>query len=112
MKLRNKIIELLGGVTQEKHALMETMWQCESTRTKGLLRKFGNSIDVVSSVTVYPNMVGAMSEDALKEYVESELACGILSEVKKHMVVEERREITGVVTYRGTIMVFERNDEG
>ena len=112
MKLRNKIIELLGGVTQEKYALMETMWQCESTRTKGLLRKFGNSIEVASSVTVYPDMVGSTSEDALKAYVESALARGILSEAKKHMVVEEKREITGTVTYRGTIMVFERNEEG
>lgn len=111
MKLRDKLIELLGGVPKAKYGMMRTMWECESNMVKGLLRKYGDSIEVASSVRVYPEMVAGMSEDSLDKYVEEELYRGLLSGVKQHMVVQERRDITGVVTYIGTIMVFERNEE-
>lgn len=111
MKLRDKLIGLLGGVPKAKYDLMHTVWECEAGRKNSLLRQLGQSVEIVSDITVRPEDASGMGNKELQEYAESELVRGILSEAKKHMVVEERRDITGVVTYRGTIMVFERNEE-
>lgn len=108
MKLRDKIIELLGGVPKAKYDLMRTMRECEAGRKNGLLRQLGQSVEIVSGITVRPEDASRMSNKELQEYVECHLARGLVDELKKRMEVVESGRPDGAVIYKAVITVFEK----